>query len=132
MDRLAGNTIVTKVLDCLIIDDDHMKFRNYEEWEIQVKTYLMGQDLWDVVKPTAKGLKIKRLNKKIWRKKDKTALHAIQISCGYGAFSLIKNLTSAKKAWATLQRKYTEERQYWSEQNNKDRIQELESQGNYP
>ncbi|CAL8118532.1 unnamed protein product [Prunus armeniaca] len=39
---------------------------------------------------------------KAWRKKNATALHAIQTSCGREAFSLIRNTTSAKRAWDTL------------------------------
>ncbi|KAL5540355.1 hypothetical protein UlMin_043024, partial [Ulmus minor] len=38
--------------------------------------------------------------------KNATALHAIHISCGSDAFSVIKDIDSAKGAWKTLKEKY--------------------------
>ncbi|PON87908.1 hypothetical protein TorRG33x02_162870, partial [Trema orientale] len=85
-----------------------------------MKTYLLARGLWDVVKPTAKSHK--RLTK-IWKKKDAAALHAIHISCGANAFSLIKDITRASTAWATLERKKQE-----TEKNNRESDIESKSQ----
>ncbi|KAI5343902.1 hypothetical protein L3X38_011778 [Prunus dulcis] len=72
--------------------------RNYLDWSVLVKTYLLAQDLWDVVEEDEEEADDKF---KDWRKKNATALHTIQISCGWEAFSLIRNTSSAKRAWDT-------------------------------
>ncbi|PON87899.1 hypothetical protein TorRG33x02_162780 [Trema orientale] len=134
---MAENAIVSRVLYCRI-RGDNVEFENYEEWRIQVKTYLLGQGLCDViVKAKAKGSKglNNYNNKAIWKKKNAAALHAIQICCGSVAFSLIKNITSSKTAWATLARKYKEQQQNSRKQDNQEEKKEIEegfqSQGIY-
>lgn len=70
---------------------------NYQEWSVWVRTYLVAHDLWDIVEngidPKSSQNESKYLNAQ--------ALHAIQISCGLAAFSLIKNVTSAGVALLT-------------------------------
>ncbi|XP_021825764.1 ankyrin repeat-containing protein NPR4-like [Prunus avium] len=75
---------------------------NYEDWSVLVKTYLLAQDLWDVVEEDEEEEEEADDKFKAWRKKNATALHKIQISCGAEAFSLIRNTTSAKCAWDIL------------------------------
>ncbi|CAB4268878.1 unnamed protein product [Prunus armeniaca] len=77
--------------------------RNYLDWSVLVKTYLLAQDLWDVVEEDEEEADDKF---KAWRKKNATALHTIQISCGRDTFSLIRDTTSAKRAWDTLAEKF--------------------------
>ena len=92
----------------LIVSDRLNKDVNYELWSIQVKTYLVGQDLWDVVEadePSATD----EAEIKAWRKMNATALHAIQVSCESDALSVIKDITSAKSAWATLADEFGED-----------------------
>ncbi|XP_021822531.1 ankyrin repeat-containing protein ITN1-like isoform X5 [Prunus avium] len=82
---------------------------NYEHWSALVKNYLLAQDLWDVVEATAEPpIAEAEADQfvKAWRKKTAVALHAIQISCGPYAFSVIKEITSAKIAWDTLAEKF--------------------------
>ncbi|VVA34690.1 PREDICTED: ankyrin repeat-containing [Prunus dulcis] len=79
---VSTGAVVVKVLNS----------RNYVDWSVLVKTYLLAQD----------GEEEAADKFKAWRKKNATALHTIQISCGQEAFSLIKNTTSAKRAWDTL------------------------------
>ncbi|KAM5554329.1 hypothetical protein ABKV19_022613 [Rosa sericea] len=74
---------------------------NYEEWSVWVKTYLVAHDLWDIVETGGDLPEPSQLFKNL-RRKNAQALHAIQISCGLDAFSLIKNVTTAKEAWDTL------------------------------
>ncbi|XP_034203587.1 uncharacterized protein LOC117618068 [Prunus dulcis] len=87
--------------------------RNYVDWSVLVKTYLLAQDLWDVVEEEYEEDDDNEEEEeeaddkfKAWRKKNATALHKIQISCGQEAFSLIRNATSAKRAWDTLAEKF--------------------------
>ncbi|CAB4299902.1 unnamed protein product [Prunus armeniaca] len=79
---------------------------NYVDWSVLVKNYLLAQDLWDVVEEEYEDDDEEEEEEaddkfKAWRKKNATALHKIQISCGRKAFSLIRNATSAKRAWDT-------------------------------
>ncbi|KAL6289318.1 hypothetical protein ACE6H2_006828 [Prunus campanulata] len=74
---------------------------NYVDWSVWVKTYLLAQDLWDVVEEDEEEEEADD-KFKAWREKNATALHTIQISCGREAFSLIRNTSSAKRAWDTL------------------------------
>ncbi|GMN55663.1 hypothetical protein TIFTF001_024774 [Ficus carica] len=92
-----GNSIVRELL--------HQY--NYEEWSIQMETYLMAQGLWDVVKCSSKTPKRHKKGKlKVWTRKNAEALHVIQRSCGDKSFPLIKEFRSAKIAWATLADEY--------------------------
>ncbi|CAB4268864.1 unnamed protein product [Prunus armeniaca] len=76
---------------------------NYVDWSVWVKTYLLAQDLWDVVEQDEEEEEEESDdNFKAWREKNATALHTIQISCGREASSLIRNTSSAKRAWDTL------------------------------
>lgn len=96
---------------------------NYVDWRVQVRTYLIGEDLWDTVEaidepPSSKpeggdghggaGDSSEEANDQfmVWRKKNARALHAIQISCGSEAFSEIRDIDSAKIAWNTLAAKF--------------------------
>ncbi|XP_034205219.1 uncharacterized protein LOC117619388 isoform X1 [Prunus dulcis] len=75
---------------------------NYEHWSALVKNYLLAQDLWDVVEATAEPPVPEEADQFIGRKKTAAALHAIQISCGPDAFSVIKEISSSKIAWDIL------------------------------
>ncbi|XP_060675334.1 ankyrin repeat-containing protein ITN1-like [Ziziphus jujuba] len=80
---------------------------NYLDWSVWVKTYLMGEDLWDIVESMDEPPKPEDGDEfKYWRSKNASALHVIQISCNADAFSEIRNITSAKEAWDTLEVKF--------------------------
>ncbi|CAB4268912.1 unnamed protein product [Prunus armeniaca] len=68
-------------------------------------------DLWEAVEATAEPPKGEDQDSddrlKTWRKKNAAALHTIQISCGPEAFSVIRDMTSAKIAWDTLAERLT-------------------------
>ncbi|KAH7536839.1 hypothetical protein FEM48_Zijuj03G0028900 [Ziziphus jujuba var. spinosa] len=90
--------------------------KNYLDWSVGVKTYLMGEDLWDIVESMDEPPKPKdRHAFKYWRSKNASALHAIQISCNTDAFSKIRDMTSAKKAWDTLEKEFNSESESESE-----------------
>ena len=71
--RTASSAAVSEVLN---VD-------NYLVWSGQVRTYLIAQDLWDIVKATDECPKQEddEAAFKAWSKKNAMALHVIQISC---------------------------------------------------
>ncbi|XP_040995168.1 uncharacterized protein LOC121241454 [Juglans microcarpa x Juglans regia] len=84
---------------------------NYPEWEIRVRTYLTGQDLWkDIIDDNPENATAapswQENDDEELRRRNYMALHVIQISCGPDAFFEIKNLRSADRAWQTLKEKY--------------------------
>ncbi|XP_050281377.1 ankyrin repeat-containing protein ITN1-like isoform X4 [Quercus robur] len=80
---------------------------NYLDWSVQLKTYLMAQDLWEIVEsrsdPPAPEIEAAF---KAWSKTNAMALHVIQMSCQPNRFSDIREISSAGIAWYTLAEKY--------------------------
>ncbi|KAJ0034034.1 hypothetical protein Pint_25214 [Pistacia integerrima] len=74
--------------------------KNYENWKVWLKSYLLGQGLWDTVDGSDANLVGAGLN--AWRKNNGQALHAIQISCGSDMLTHIREIESAKDAWDRL------------------------------
>ena len=89
-----------------------LKKENYADWRAQVQTYLVAEDLWDIVvgaidEPPSRIPEEDGYEQfKTWRTKNATALHAIQISCGSEAFCEIRDISEAKTAWETLAAKF--------------------------
>lgn len=92
----ASSTIIVPQ----ILEGEH----DYKDWSVHVKTYLLSKDLWDVVETTGKP------KFKAWRKNNAEALHAIQLSCGPGTFTYIRDKTTAKAAWDTLKAQFNPEK----------------------
>nr|XP_048325373.1 uncharacterized protein LOC112490878 isoform X2 [Ziziphus jujuba var. spinosa] len=86
------------VLSTEIVPEVLIKKKNYKEWSFRLRTYLKAQDVWDIIEPTSN----EAVDYKVWEKKNATALHAIHISCGPDAFSLIEGIPEAKGAWDKL------------------------------
>ncbi|KAB1202911.1 hypothetical protein CJ030_MR8G002094 [Morella rubra] len=82
---------------------------NYLDWRAQMKTYLIAQDLWEVVEGIQEtpDQETNDFAFKAWSKKNSMALHVIQISCGPNSFSTIREISLAKIVWNTLAEKYT-------------------------
>ncbi|KAJ0588106.1 putative ankyrin repeat-containing domain-containing protein [Helianthus annuus] len=78
------------------------KEENYEFWKTCLKSYLVGQGLWDVISKDAKSEEEDEPQE--WQRKNAQALHAIQLACGSQAYSKYKKNThvSAKFAWEHL------------------------------
>jgi hypothetical protein len=79
---------------------------NYFVWSVQVRTYLIAQDLWNIVEATDEHCEQENDDKaasKAWTKKNAMALHVIQISCQPRICFAIGLITSAKIAWETLE-----------------------------
>ncbi|KAL5567493.1 hypothetical protein UlMin_024068, partial [Ulmus minor] len=93
---MANNNIVPTAIVRELLDNE-----NYEDWRVQVETYLVAQDLWDVVEASIPS-EAKTEAGKAWYKRDAAALHAIQISCSSDTFNLIRKIRRAKEAWNTL------------------------------
>ena len=53
----------------------------------------MNHDLWNIVETTTEP------TTPAWSKKNALALYLIRESCGQDIFSLIENISEAKKAW---------------------------------
>ncbi|KAM4081490.1 hypothetical protein ACJW30_11G096400 [Castanea mollissima] len=93
--RTASSAAVSEVLNV----------NNYLVWSVQVRTYLIAQDLWDIVEATDECPKQEddEAAFKAWSKKNAMALHVIQISCPQRICLVISLITSAKIAWETLE-----------------------------
>ena len=81
---------------------------NYGDWSVGIKSYLMAQDLWDIIEFTIEPPKQEddEAAFKDWRDKNFMALQLIQNSCRLDTFSEIKEIKSAKITWNTLAEKY--------------------------
>ena len=93
--RTASSAVVSEVLN----------IEKYLVWSVQVRTYLIAQDLWDIVEATDECPKQEddEAASKDWSKKNAMALHVIQISCPQRICHVISLITSAKIAWETLE-----------------------------
>ncbi|KAK4593430.1 hypothetical protein RGQ29_017512 [Quercus rubra] len=88
-----------------------LKQDNYLDWSVRVKTYLMAQDLWDVVESRSEPPAQENATVfKAWSKTNAMALHVIQMLCGPDTFSDIREISSARIAWDTLAEKYKTKR----------------------
>ncbi|KAI3747149.1 hypothetical protein L6452_09596 [Arctium lappa] len=83
------------------IVSEELKEENYEFWKVCLRSYLVGQGLWDVVSKEATSEEEATPE---WQQKNAQALHAIQLACGSRAYSKYKKKThvSAKFAWDHL------------------------------
>ncbi|KAL4586401.1 hypothetical protein LXL04_011037 [Taraxacum kok-saghyz] len=74
---------------------------NHEFWKVCLKSYLVGQDLWDIV---SKEATTNEQATPEWQRKNAQAIHAIQLACGSRVYSKYKKSThlSAKFAWDHL------------------------------
>ena len=79
---------------------DHLDMDNYLDWSFQVKTYLMAQDLWNIVEATDESTNAEY--DPCWTKQNAMTLHVIHVYCGPDLYYLIRLITSAKIAWDTL------------------------------
>jgi len=75
---------------------------NYEEWKTLMKSYLRGENLWDVVE---NGSPLTPID----ARRDAKALHIIQLSCGPKIFDQIKHFETANIVWNHLAALYGSE-----------------------
>ncbi|XP_014519692.1 uncharacterized protein LOC106776735 [Vigna radiata var. radiata] len=68
---------------------------NYQEWKTLMKSYLRGENLWDVVENGYASTPIDA-------QRDAKALHIIQLSCAPNIFNEIKDFQTAHIAWNHL------------------------------
>ena len=80
---------------------------NYLDWSVKLKTYLMAQDLWEIVESTSEPpAPENEAAFKAWNQTNAMALHVIQMTCEPDTFSNIREISSARVAWHTLAEKY--------------------------
>nr|XP_028953746.1 uncharacterized protein LOC103425956 [Malus domestica] len=84
-----------------------LNLKNYDDWSSRIKTYLLAENLWNVVEGSYRPpiREDGEFDDEAWEKKDAKALYAIQNSCGDDIYQFIKNETMAKGAWDTLSNK---------------------------
>lgn len=77
-------------------------------WSAQVKSTLVGQNLWSIIELTSDPPKQEDDEAVFtnWRDKNSKALCVIKKFCGSKASYWIKDIDSAKTAWITLARMY--------------------------
>ncbi|KAB1226736.1 hypothetical protein CJ030_MR1G007879 [Morella rubra] len=77
---------------------------DYDYWSIQIKTYLIAQDIWDTIESS---IQLPKKEDDIsWTKKNLMALQVIQNSCEPDIRYEIWETAFAKTAWDTLEEKY--------------------------
>ncbi|CAI0556997.1 unnamed protein product [Linum tenue] len=79
--------------------------KSYDNWLACLKTYLISQDLWDLVDSpeiTTSPATVTTDAAAGRRRKNAAALHAIQISLGCDVLHEIREISSAKEAWDAL------------------------------
>ncbi|KAB2610476.1 ankyrin repeat-containing protein [Pyrus ussuriensis x Pyrus communis] len=96
-------TIVSNVIANLKV----LSHDNYEDWSFHFKTYLLAEDLWEVVEETSEPPRREdgEAEFMVWRKNNAKVLHAIQTCCGDDTYFIIRCISSAKVAWDTLAEK---------------------------
>ncbi|XP_070673550.1 uncharacterized protein [Malus domestica] len=120
MAAASSTTIVPQILD-----GEH----DYKDWSVRVKTYLLSKDLWDVVESEPLEQEgVGDFKFKAWRKNNAEALHAIQLSCGPRTFPSIRDKTTAKAAWDTLEALFNREKRKILNMQDRDDIQRRDYQ----
>ena len=83
-----------------------LNYKNYDDWSSQIKTYLLAEDLWNIIDECTDELPKtedeEKAKRNAWKKKDAKALIAIQNSFEDDTYHLIKYTTTAKAAWDIL------------------------------
>ncbi|KAL6216511.1 hypothetical protein ACLB2K_009734 [Fragaria x ananassa] len=91
---------------------EFLSHTNHKQWSLRVKTYLLSEDLWEVVEPATEIPKLEEADgeqeddgakNKVWATKNAKALHIIHNSCGSDMFSVISEISNAQTAWAALE-----------------------------
>ncbi|KAF8377062.1 hypothetical protein HHK36_030435 [Tetracentron sinense] len=75
---------------------------NYEIWKDSLRSYLLEEELWDIVNGTESEPNATEAELKTWQMKNAKALHAIRISCCPQIVSQINEIDSAKAVWDHL------------------------------
>ncbi|KAM5580884.1 hypothetical protein ABKV19_010210 [Rosa sericea] len=105
IEGMAATLVPSVMINLKALNQD-----NYKHWSFSVKTYLLAEDLWDVVKGINEPPKLKDGEEEAefmgWRKNNARALHVITIFCGEDAKSSISDIEKAKDAWNTLAEKF--------------------------
>ena len=76
---------------------------NYHSWKFNMKMYLMGRDLWDIVQGTEvveEDANAENLRK--FKKRENLALASICLSVSTGLQIYVRNAKSCREAWKSL------------------------------
>nr|XP_028953208.1 uncharacterized protein LOC103404887 [Malus domestica] len=96
---MAATVVSSVIANLKVLSHD-----NYEDWSFHFKTYLLAEDLWEVVEETFEPPRREdgEAEFMVWRKNNAKVLHAIQTCCGDDTYFIIRCISSAKVAWDTL------------------------------
>ncbi|KAM1187846.1 hypothetical protein ACFX2J_023725 [Malus domestica] len=99
---MAATVVSSVIANLKVLSHD-----NYEDWSFHFKTYLLAEDLWEVVEETFEPPRREdgEAEFMVWRKNNAKVLHAIQTCCGDDTYFIIRCISSAKVAWDTLAEK---------------------------
>ncbi|XP_070673055.1 uncharacterized protein [Malus domestica] len=99
---MAATVISSVIANLKVLSHD-----NYEDWSFHFKTYLLAEDLWEVVEETSEPPRQEDGEAEflVWRKNNAKVLHAIHTCCGDDTHFIIRGISSAKVAWDTLAEK---------------------------
>ncbi|CAN6571754.1 unnamed protein product [Malus baccata var. baccata] len=100
--NMAATVISSVIANLKVLSHD-----NYEDWSFHFKTYLLAEDLWEVVEETSEPPRQEdgEVEFLVWRKNNAKVLHAIHTCCGDDTHFIIRGISSAKVAWDTLAEK---------------------------
>ena len=80
---------------------------NYNTWKFNMKMYLIGKDLWDIVKGTetlSETASAEETRK--FKKKENLALASVCLSVSTGLQIYVRSAESGKETWETLQKHF--------------------------
>ncbi|KAM0958615.1 hypothetical protein ACFX13_024524 [Malus domestica] len=99
---MAATVVSSVIANLKVLSHD-----NYEDWSFHFKTYLLAEDLWEVVEETSEPPRQEDGEAEflVWRKNNAKVLHAIHTCCGDDTHFIIRGISSAKVAWDTLAEK---------------------------
>ncbi|KAJ4833457.1 hypothetical protein Tsubulata_046375, partial [Turnera subulata] len=96
-------TTPTHIVPNLIKVLTDLEADTYENWKACMTSYLVAQDLWDVIVHYSDDSFSEEANgDKDWRKKNAAALLAIQTTCGPNILAMVRHIPFAKLVWETL------------------------------
>ena len=76
---------------------------NYHSWKFQMKTYLIGKDLWEIVSGTETlSAEATAAEQSKFRKRENMALASVCLSIATNLQIYVRSAATAKEAWENL------------------------------
>ncbi|KAJ1380036.1 Zinc finger, CCHC-type [Sesbania bispinosa] len=81
---------------------ERLNNNNYDTWNIHIKYYLLGQDLWSFVGGAETTPPTDEEHKRLWKIGSGKTLYVLFVTAEHDFLQQIKDLTTLKEAWDTL------------------------------